>query len=62
MESNFSINTGFAMSVTDKIKVNLGFMQAMYSKDKTVTAIAIPTDVKINNSISSFGIGVDFTF
>ncbi|MEO5569882.1 MAG: hypothetical protein ABIT08_17560 [Bacteroidia bacterium] len=61
-ESNFSINTGVAMSVTDKIKVNLGFLQAMFSKDRTVTAIAIPTDVKINNSISSFGIGVDFTF
>jgi long-chain fatty acid transport protein len=61
-ESNFSINTGVALAVTEKIKINLGFLQAIYGKDKKVTALAIPTDVKINNSISAFGVGVDVTF
>ncbi|HKR06042.1 MAG TPA: outer membrane protein transport protein [Bacteroidia bacterium] len=61
-ENNFSVNTGFALALTEKIKVNLGYLRAIYAKDKTVTAIAIPTDVKINNNISAFGIGVDLTF
>src|SRR6185436_13051486 len=61
-ESNFSINTGFNIALTEKIKINLGYMQALYSKDKKVEALAIPAEVKINNSISGFGIGLDLTF
>lgn len=63
--NNFAISTGFAYNATEKIRINFGFTQGIYAKDKKIQALnfyPMETDVTVNNSISSIGIGVDFTF
>lgn len=63
--NNFAISTGFAYNATEKIRINAGFTKGIYEKDKKIAAMnfyPLATDVTVNNSISSFAIGVDFLF
>lgn len=63
---NFSISTGFAYNPVEKIRINVGFTQAIYS-DQTIKsynygAAGLDVDVKTSNTISILGLGVDFLF
>ncbi|MEP7169405.1 MAG: outer membrane protein transport protein [Bacteroidota bacterium] len=64
---NFTVNAGFAYNVTEKIKINLGFMEAVYSTQniKALNFASIyPYDVIVTskNKITSIALGVDFLF
>ncbi len=62
MESNLSICGGFAYDVSDKVQVNLGIFQAIYSEEsvKALYYSPLDVDVKINNRVTSVGLGVNF--
>jgi long-chain fatty acid transport protein len=63
--NNFAICTGVGVNVTEKIRVNAGFLHAFYAKNGTVTADNLApaiVNVKVNNSISAVALGVDFAF
>ena len=62
METNFTLCTGFALSLSEKVRLNMGLFHAFYP-DQTVKALyylPYDVDVKIKNSITSVGIGVNF--
>jgi long-chain fatty acid transport protein len=59
---NFTIDAGFAYNVTEKIKINLGFLKAMYSTQKIKELNLEGIDVTTKNNITSIALGVDFLF
>lgn len=62
MDDNLAFCTGVAFNPTEKVRINLGFMKAIYNKDKELSYDALATKITVNNSISTVAVGVDFTF
>lgn len=60
-DNNVTLNLGLAYNINEKIRINAGFLHAFYSKDKKVDS-PYGFSIIVNNSISSFGLGVDLTF
>jgi long-chain fatty acid transport protein len=63
--NNLTINTGFAIDLSEKFRVNLGVAKAFYKKDKTVAIEAMaPSVVKaeLNNDVLMLGAGIDVRF
>jgi len=63
--NNVSVNTGFAYKVSDKLKINCGLAKTMWAKDTKVKALnAYPydLDVTVNNSMTTFAVGIDIGF
>lgn len=62
---NCNLNMGCAFKATDKFTINAGYMHTFYPKDQMVKAMLaqpLDVDVKVNNSINAFAIGVDMAF
>lgn len=63
--NNVTINTGFAVNFSEKLRLNLGVAKAFYEKDKKVKALAaypFDVDVTVNNDALIIGAGVDILF
>lgn len=61
IDNNFSVNTGFAYKITEKIKIDAGLFNSFYTKNKKISS-PYGVDVTFNNNIMAFGVGVDMTF
>jgi len=64
-DDNTNINLGFAYSVSQKIKLNAGYMHTFWSSDSKVDALlAQPLEVEVttNNKLDALALGVEFTF
>jgi long-chain fatty acid transport protein len=61
---NFTINAGFAYNATEKIRINFGFLQAVYSTQNIKALNFYPYDVNVTskNNVSSVALGADFLF
>ena len=62
---NLTLNTGFAIDASEKVRINLGVAKAIYKKDKSVDIAALyPNKVKatLNNDVLILGAGIDFRF
>lgn len=62
---NITLNTGFAIDLSDKFRINLGVAKSIYKKDEQVKALALyPMDVnvKVNNDVLMLGAGLDVRF
>jgi long-chain fatty acid transport protein len=64
--NNVSLSTGFAMNPCEKLRINAGFTQAIYSEQtiqsQNYAAFGMNVDVHTHNSISIVGIGLDYAF
>jgi long-chain fatty acid transport protein len=63
--NNFAICTGLGINVTEKIRINAGFLHAFYAKNQMIQAYNLApatVNVTVNNSISALSLGADFTF
>jgi long-chain fatty acid transport protein len=64
--NNIALSTGIGYNPVEKIRINFGFTQAIYSQQNikalNYNAAGLDVDVKTSNSISIIGIGADFLF
>lgn len=62
---NVNLNMGCAYKVTDKVKINAGYMHTFYPSDQKVKALMaqpLDVDVIVNNYINAIAIGIDLAF
>lgn len=63
-DDNFNLNGGFAYSPVKNIRFNAGYMHTFY-KNETIKALNVQpldVDVKVNNSLNAFAVGIDLNF
>ena len=63
-DNNFNLNCGFGYKPCKYVTVNGGYMHTFY-KDETIKAMSVQpldVDVKVNNSLNAFAVGVDLNF
>lgn len=64
-DDNYNINTGFAIKASNAIKVNVGYMHTFWAKDQNIQALnadPLEVDVKVNNSLDAFALGIAVNF
>ena len=64
-ENNYTLNTGLAYHVSEKIALNAGYMHVFYPSDQKVKALLaqpLDVDVTVNNSADVIALGVDWSF
>ncbi len=63
--NNLTANTGFAIDLSEKFRVNVGIAKAFYKKDKNVNIEAMypyMVQAKLNNDVLMLGAGLDLRF
>ena len=64
-DNNWSLGLGGQLKLSDRFNINLAFVQSFWKKDTAIPQTivtpfgALPYDVTINNSISSFALGLN---
>ncbi len=64
-DDNYNLNTGFAVKASNAIKVNVGYMHTFWAKDQSIKAVnadPLDVDVKVNNSLDAFALGIAVSF
>ena len=64
-DDNYNLNTGFAVKASNAIKVNVGYMHTFWAKDQNIKAVnadPLEVDVKVNNSLDAFALGIAVNF
>ena len=64
-DDNYNLNTGFAVKASNAIKVNVGYMHTFWAKDQNIKAVnadPLDVDVKVNNSLDAFALGIAVNF
>ena len=64
-DNNITLHAGAGYNITDKTRINLGFLNAFYKTDKKIKALnyyPLDVDVTVNNTIQVVALGVDFLF
>ena len=64
-DDNYNVNTRFAVKASNAIKVNVGYMHIFWAKDQNIKAVnadPLEVDVKVNNSLDAFALGIAVNF
>ncbi len=63
--NNYSLNTGLAYKINEKVTLNVGYLHVFYAKDQMIPALlAYPLNVNVtvNNATNVIAVGADLTF